>query len=933
MRWIKGLIPTVIILLGALLLGCICYISIWGVPSFVVQRVEKALLEKGIPSHIETLKVTLWPRAVVTLKNVELLDPEAMPEIRRPIVLLHEADVALNWKKLIEGQVVPERVNVKGMNVTLPVDAGNLEKVFSVTGVNAELNLGRPGMVDIVKADAVVQGIRVTAQGAFPIGQDDSGDFTLTAQDMAAVREQLNQVLNYMDRVKWPDASPPRLIVNLSDDPKGGVRIGMDLQAPFLRYGKIMVRDFLFNGDYADSVIMAKRFTMRDAETAGFVSLSLQADLKKRTLIWDVRSTAPLVSWAVAIVDEALVPKEMKFLSEPHVQLSGRAVFSENWEGVEHLNALGSGSMGAFSVLGEKFQRASCDFSYENGNFYVTDLDIRHPGGSFSGKVMGVDGEIKIDVHSTLPMKAMLGMARSIAPEDAKLPPALEIRGDPELKVYGSVDMGKGWKGPFQVDRLQIEASVTDVFYQGVEFVSAAARAELIGRSVNVTQLDLVRDDGRVKLEGSYLGTDLVFTLESNLKPELLETLAGNWFSVPEHLQLPEKAVLWVHGRLDIPEGKPVEPTLVRARIHAENLAWNKVPVKMANVEAEYRPNQLFVQNCRVEMEKGVFELFANGFLDGQMFVMGQSTVPLQTIDQLLSMEDDDFFMNRFVFRKDSGLEFSFQGTLGLYNLEKAYDLQATISATNTRYRGVDLKSARADAHLVTDQLVLTNVTTVVSNGNYLSSAGLSGGPSECTLKAKSIDFRFVQDTVEVLGLEGQAYPGYTLRMFSDSAARVLKEFVFTRPVTLSGGGMFPMGDDMKLMKGRIRFDASAGRVRYPLLGTTLDLGRTKGEVLISPQWVVVDKMMGTIWDGTFTGRVLAQIDDGDLVIIRQQHTAQVGEIVVALTDEDKNTLKRLLYDDDRQSYYLHPENKDMEDIYVSGLRVQGVATHVIKAL
>lgn len=31
-----------------------------------------------------------------------------------------------------------------------------------------------------------------------------------------------------------------------------------------------------------------------------------------------------------------------------------------------------------------------------------------------------------------------------------------------------------------------------------------------------------------------------------------------------------------------------------------------------------------------------------------------------------------------------------------------------------------------------------------------------------------------------------------------------------------------------------------------------------------------------------------AQIDDGDLVIIRQQHTAQVGEIVVALTDEDK---------------------------------------------
>lgn len=76
-----------------------------------------------------------------------------------------------------------------------------------------------------------------------------------------------------------------------------------------------------------------------------------------------------------------------------------------------------------------------------------------------------------------------------------------------------------------------------------------------------------------------------------------------------------------------------------------------------------------------------------------------------------------------------------------------------------------------------------------------------------------------------------------------------------------------------------------------------------------------------------------AQINDGDLVIIREQQTANIGDIVVALTDEDENTLKRLRFDEDRQSYYLHPENKDMEDIYVSNLRIQGVATHVIKAL
>ncbi len=76
-----------------------------------------------------------------------------------------------------------------------------------------------------------------------------------------------------------------------------------------------------------------------------------------------------------------------------------------------------------------------------------------------------------------------------------------------------------------------------------------------------------------------------------------------------------------------------------------------------------------------------------------------------------------------------------------------------------------------------------------------------------------------------------------------------------------------------------------------------------------------------------------AGIDSGDLIVIREQQSANLGDIVVALTDAEENTLKRLRYDENRQSYYLHPENRAMEDIYVRQLRVQGVATHVIKAL
>lgn len=76
-----------------------------------------------------------------------------------------------------------------------------------------------------------------------------------------------------------------------------------------------------------------------------------------------------------------------------------------------------------------------------------------------------------------------------------------------------------------------------------------------------------------------------------------------------------------------------------------------------------------------------------------------------------------------------------------------------------------------------------------------------------------------------------------------------------------------------------------------------------------------------------------AGIDDGDLVVIEKTQAAENGEIVVALTDDNQNTLKRLRYDEKRNCHYLHPENERYADIYVRSMTIQGVARHVIKPL
>ena len=77
-----------------------------------------------------------------------------------------------------------------------------------------------------------------------------------------------------------------------------------------------------------------------------------------------------------------------------------------------------------------------------------------------------------------------------------------------------------------------------------------------------------------------------------------------------------------------------------------------------------------------------------------------------------------------------------------------------------------------------------------------------------------------------------------------------------------------------------------------------------------------------------------AGIDSGDLVLVRQQETAETGQIVVAfIDDEDAATLKRYYPEPERKRVPLKPENQNYADILVNRCQIQGIAVRVLKNL
>ncbi|WP_062050880.1 transcriptional repressor LexA [Bacillus sp. JCM 19034] len=74
-----------------------------------------------------------------------------------------------------------------------------------------------------------------------------------------------------------------------------------------------------------------------------------------------------------------------------------------------------------------------------------------------------------------------------------------------------------------------------------------------------------------------------------------------------------------------------------------------------------------------------------------------------------------------------------------------------------------------------------------------------------------------------------------------------------------------------------------------------------------------------------------AGIYDGDMVIVRQQQSANNGDIIVAMTEEDEATVKRFFKEKDY--IRLQPENSSMEPIILKDCKVLGKVVGLFRTI
>ncbi|MCT2536401.1 transcriptional repressor LexA [Aquibacillus koreensis] len=124
---------------------------------------------------------------------------------------------------------------------------------------------------------------------------------------------------------------------------------------------------------------------------------------------------------------------------------------------------------------------------------------------------------------------------------------------------------------------------------------------------------------------------------------------------------------------------------------------------------------------------------------------------------------------------------------------------------------------------------------------------------------------------------------------------------------------------DMNIPKGEATFAPVIGKVTAGIPITAIE---NIEEYIPLPNTIAApdDNIFVLIIEGE--SMIEAGILDGDMVIVRQQQTAQNGDIVVAMTEDEEATVKRFFKE--RDHIRLQPENATMAPLIYHNVSILG---------
>lgn len=451
-RRVSSFVPTFLLIGLVLLAGLLGWLTLIGLPGCALRYLEEQAAAQGLHLHIGQIRLSPSAGLAVKARNLRL---QASGNAPGTLAEIPELLASIRVSKLLQGQLVMSRVQIKGGKITLPANSqatasGQATDLLSLHNINANaIFRGSNDSLD-AEADMALMGIPIVlhysclATSPKTPGTNESqetapgkeGKIPPLDEQLSTIQPYIDQIYRTITKQRWQQQDMPTLHLRIqqkNDDTEAALTATVpkfEAHGFHFREARILIQ---YEGHVL--TISDARFTTVDPDSE--VTLKAAYSLEENRVSFRLNSTAAVVPMAKSLLQkQAPILEKFHHADEhaPKIAITGDLQFTDNY-GLEHAQIQGTIDQEQLQVGSQKVDQLGLSFSYDDGNFNINKLGLSYGGGYLSITAQAQEGNGDIAIRGKLPVAETLALVSEFTPAPITLPAGIQTGDTIELQM------------------------------------------------------------------------------------------------------------------------------------------------------------------------------------------------------------------------------------------------------------------------------------------------------------------------------------------------------------------------------------------------------------------------------------------------------------------------------------------------------------------
>lgn len=462
-------LPTLCLLVFVTLCGAAMWLSTAGLPRFVVDKIEAAVANEGIPLKIQKVKLSIFRHAGVKAEGVSVY---ATPESETPILTIDSVHATFSPLKLFIGEIEPRTLVLNKGRIALPISDTPEFQELAATDINITARFHRNHIL-VNTSDLKLQGIPIHLKGAFNLDELMAGESAQEEQEKLVIPAIIKTCQSIVDRTyhlieeqHWSPSEFPELHLDISAGDE--IKLKVQAEAPKYDIDQFCFREAKVDFNYEGDRFIIHNLSFKTIQPDSQVQLKGGYELETRTLSVTLESDAALLEMAKALSEGEMLEQLNKFSHSkencPHIQLSVNAVFGEDFS-LHNATFNGELEQHALHIGDSVVDHVFISFFYNNGNFNIDNLTLKFPDGKIKCTAVSNNGSGIAELHADLPIIRTISLVNEFLSEPIAIPAGLKLGEHIKLNAKANLSMpefkpGDSYEHHFIPEVQQLDVSI-----------------------------------------------------------------------------------------------------------------------------------------------------------------------------------------------------------------------------------------------------------------------------------------------------------------------------------------------------------------------------------------------------------------------------------------------------------------------------------------